>query len=153
MILIAELFREGKRLPEYNAGAQPTLLSAARGSNLARFVFQIPLLHPPHAEQICDPDERAVAKAVLRGTCKARRVFDRLLAHCVAAHLDQRRKISMRAAEELQSLDGMRAINFQTAGGIVHRLLRYPVADAIRLAALPAAKRGILPLFSPAGDH
>src|SRR5438874_7388152 len=111
MILIAELFREGKRLPEYNAGAQPTLLSAARGSNFARFVFQIPPLHPPHAEQICDPDERAIAKAVLRGAGKSRRVFDRLLANGVAAHFHQRRKVSMRAAEQFQPLDRMCAID------------------------------------------
>ena len=81
------------------------------------------------------------------------RVLHRRLADRVAAHLHQRREEAVGAVEQLQALDRVGAVDLQAAGRVVDRLLADPVADAVGLAALPAAEVGVLPVLPPAGDH
>src|SRR4051794_4834292 len=101
-------------------------------------MFDVATLHPPYAEQVGDADEGAVAEAVFCGAGKTLRVLYRRFVDGIAAHLYQGRKVPVRAAEQLDALDHVRAIDLQAAGRVVHGFLGDPVSDAVGLARLPA---------------
>src|SRR3954469_17938366 len=88
-------------------------LRSSTSRDLVPLIPQIPLLHPPHAEQVGDADERAVAEAGFRGAGEAVRVLDGGFVDRVTAHLHQRWEVAMGASEELDLLDRVGAVDLE----------------------------------------
>ncbi len=151
------LTRPAVRPPPSPAAASPPAAAASPPRvvprHLGRVVGQVPLLQPPDADQVVDADERPVAEPVLGRPGVPGRVLDRRLVDRPAAHLHQRREVPVRPPEQLEPLHRARAVDLEAAGRVLHRLLRDPVADAVRLPALPPPELGVLPVLPPAGDH
>ena len=121
--------------------------------NFARFISQVPFLHPSNRQQIDERTKRAIAEAVFGGSGVAGGMFDGGFQDGVAAHFDEGGEEAVHAIEELQADEAMAAIDFEARGGILDRFIAKPVADAVGHSRLKAAKAGVVSIFSPAGDH
>jgi hypothetical protein len=80
-------------------------------------------------------------------------MFDGGFKDGVAAHFDEGGEKAVHAGEELEALEAVSLVKFETAGGILDGFIAEPIADAVGNSGLEASEGAVVALLAPAGDH